>query len=997
MTDQTFRTSSDATIASQNERTNRLSRAITAKRSDRLIRGLREQLSLLREADPNTPPALQFGYGLIDCETDRVFREIDEDGFLHLVDVISGDEIDGVLVYIIESNSPAFVYPGDFPGQLRADGEIFSGRFKDNGSQIRLFKGDQTASDPDLVSQTSVDAQFIGTGISYVWTRLGFIEGRFSGDPTIKVIARSRKIIDPRDSILSPTLGFEALPKTFSINPYRFVFDYLIRPKNLGGAGVPVNQLDIQSFVSSTIWSEILVDVQQFTKIAILTTRSNQTLGTPPINTNHLLEFDETVLPFQYGDVVEVSAGPGQTLPPNLTSGTEYHVVPVRHAVGDFQIPAIALADSLEDSLNGITIAQGTRVSDIQVKKVKEIRFQSGFTYRSGDRILEQMLESCGARLYLNDGLITITNQTFPEAADIETVSTDDLFGSISLSTRLETDERATALTGSYRGLLNLFIARNYPSVSGNGVFEQEDGERLLDSFNLPLVPKASTAQRLATVELRRRRQELTLAFSGLLDLFRLKPNTFFSIDFSKYGLDENTTFEVRDQTIFLRIEDDRPSFGVNIEARQLEAATFDLDLTNEQFQDNIEIPGLTSPFEVAPPGTPNVTEELFQTRLGAGVRTKAIVAWAASTDRFVVSYLISYRQVGNVDFIFLAETPDLRIEVPDLQPGIYDFQVQAINSVGFRSNAEDAQSLNVQIFGLSAIPDTPTNFRGQVIAAATILLRWNRSEDLDVIEGGFVEIRHDPAISGAVAKDSTLIDTDVGGQTSISVPFKQGTYFLRFQDSTGQFSDPADWSTQDRRPVAVAQIPIAGVLTDTGGFTIQEDNTFPSSNPGNTLIFVTDHLELPLTDTFDDVVDVDVEVDFDLIGGGNVEPEGFYFFSTDIELTTATRVLLEAVVATEVFDLSSSIDDEADFDQIPDVDQVAGNLTQAGLATAEIQVRFSNGTVASDTFGPWEPVDTSYFDNRSYQFRVRAVSTSPTVNIRVTQARIRMRAVPLG
>lgn len=995
MTDIRFQTSADATRNAQLNRSRRLARAVTAKRSDRLIRSLREQLAPLREQDENNPPARQYGYGLVELPTVRRFRQIDDSGRLHQVHVIQGDQIDGVLAYIIDATSTAFVYPGDFPGQLRDDGEIFSGRFRLSGSQIRLFDGTQIAADPDLVAQTDVDSQFIGQGLAYVWTRFGFQEGRFDGDPDVRVIARSRRIVDPRDSVLSPTLGFEGLPKTFSINPYRFIFDYLIRPVSLGGLGIPVTQINVASFVSSTIWSEQLVDTQNVTATAILTTRSNQTLGTAPVNTNHLLEFNTPVVPFQYGDVVNVSAASGQTLPPNLSSGTDYHVVPVRHAAGDFQIPALALAETLEDALAGNTIAQGERLSDITVTKVREIRFQSGLTYNSGEQVLDRMLESCGARLFLSDGQIAITQQSFPD--EVERVSLDELIGSIALSVKGDPDERVNALSGTYSSILNLFVPATYPVVDGGGVFLAEDqNERLLGSFNLPFVAKASIAQRLATTELRRRRQELTVAFSGDLSLFRLKPGTIFSLEFSRYGLDEQTTFEVRDQTLFLSVDGATPTFGINIEARQLESTTFDLDITAEQFVNSAAIPGLGSVFDVAPPGEPSITESLFQTRQGAGIRAQVTLTWTASTDSFVTGYLVSYRRVNNVDFIFLAETPDLTITVLDLEPGFYDFQVQAINSLGLKSDAAEAQALNQQIQGLSARPSAPTDFFGEVLGVTNVLLRWTRSDDLDVREGGFIEIRHDPAITGAIARDSVLLVQDVGAQASAIVPFKQGTYFLRFQDSSGQFSDPAEWSTQSRRPVAVAQDVNLNDIGG-GGFTIQEDNTFPSTNLGNTLIFDTDHLELPLTDTFDDVVDVDLEPDFDAIGGGSVEEEGLYFFATSLELAAVTRVVVEAVIAAEVFDLSASIDDEPNFDDIPDVDLVAAALLEPGSANAEIEVRFSDGTIASDTFGPWEPVNTQFFETRSFEFRVRARSFVSTTNIRITQARVRLRAVPLG
>lgn len=1008
MTDKSFSTSADLTRISQSSRAARLARSITAKRADRFVRPLKEALSRVKEDDPDTPPNRPFGYGLVEMETTRVFREIDAQGRLHVVDLIQADEIDGVLGYVTQSaQGRGFVYPGSFPGNIRdGDDIVVSGRFSGtgvrgnlppNGTLMRLFTGGQSEADAELVAQTSVDAKFIGKGLAYVWSRFVFQDGKFDGDPTVNAYVRSRRVVDPRDVSIDPTLTFEDLPQRFSINPILFIFDYLVRPKILGGAGLPLSLIDIATFAPAATWAEELVDTQPFSHVAELTTDSNKQLGTPPMHTNHLLEFNRETAPFQYGDVINFSVTDGQTLPANVSTSTDYYVIPVKPAVNDFQFPAVAVADSLENALAGVSVPLGNRVSDITVTKVKEVRLQAGVTWRSGEQVLERMFQTCGCRPYLADGKIAINSQMALDADDVEAVALDELIGTIAVSPKQDNDDRATALSGTHRSLVNLFIPRSYPLVSGGGVFEAQDGERRLRQFNLPFVPKASIAQRLATIELRRRRQEKTLAFSGDLSLYRLTPGKIFSLDFEKYGLDADTTFQVTDQTLALRVQDDAPFFLVNIEARQLELATFDLDLSAEELVEAIRIPGLQNPGELEAPSAIQVAENLYRTRRGSGVKVKVTLTWAPSPSLFLRGYRVSFRQTGNVDYLFLAETPDTRIEIDDLEAGLYDFQVQAVGTTGARSE-EAAELTNHRIQGLAAKPATPTGFTGQVIGSASVLLRWTQSVDLDVIEGGSIEILHSPLISGAEVQNSVYLDGDIGEQISMFLPFKQGTYFLIMRDSSGQRSDAASWSTQSRRPVGTAQIPngTTGVPEDDAGFTLQEDSTFPSTHPDNTLIFDTDHLELPLQDTMDDEADFDAIVDIDLVGGGAVSPEGEYYYSTDLEFDQVYRFLVETVLDIEPFDLTSSLDDEPDFDQIPDVDKVAAATLAPGLVTAEHQIRFSSGTVASDTFGPFEQIDTQYIEARSMQFKVVARTNSETTNLRINQARVRVRRVDL-
>ena len=1004
-----YRTSANCTRRSQRERSNALSRPITGRRAASFVQPLKAQLDRLREDDPSTPASRTFSYGVVKVDTVRVLREVDSQGRLHLIDVISSDETDSVMAYLIDAQSIGIVHPGDFPGQIReSDDIVTSGRFSGRGplgrlplnnTKIRFFDGTQTTADTEIVQQTQVNNQFVGNGLAYVWSRFEFQEGRFNGDPSVSAVIRSRKCVDPRDVTNVNQDTFASLPKSFAINPYRFVFDYLIRPKDRGGRGVPISRIKVERFADAAEWGEGLVDTIQFSATAVFTQDSNKTLGTPPHRANHLLEFERSVSPFQYGDVIQFNVSQGQSLPGNVNTGQNYFVIPVRPFVNDFQFPAVAIANTLEDALAGNSIPIGTRTTNITVTKVKELRYQSAVTYRAEEDILPRLLESCGAKIFLDDGKISITSQRFPGDSDIESVDLDELIGPISLSPKINADDRATALSGTFTSLLNLFIPKSYPAVSGDGVFVDQDGESRVQVFDLPFVAKPSVAQRVAVVELRRRRQELTVAFSGDLSLFRLKPGTVFSLNFPKYGLDSETTFEVQNQTIAFQNNGENPNFIVDIEARQLESTTFDLSVGNEQFVESARIPGLESPFEVASPGTPQITEELFTTRTGAGVRSRVIVSWPASPSNFVVRYAISFKTSAATDFIRAGEVPasDTTFTINDLAPGTYDFQIEAINSAGRRSDPTGSEASGVEISGLLARPAAPTNFQGQVTGAANVLLRWDLSTDLDVREGGFVEIRHDSAITGAEAQNSVLLDKNVGGQTSLFVPFKRGTYFIRFEDSSGQFSNAASWSTQDRRPVDVAQdINFADIPSN--GFTIQEDNAFPGqSDPGTTLEFDVDHLKLPLRNTLDTASDFDAIADVDAVGGdGEVAEEGFYIFNTDLEFTASNRVLVEAVLETEVFDLSTSIDDEPSFDQISNVDLVAAVQQEPGRVSAVIEVRFSSGTVASDTFGPWEPIDTQFINARSMQFRIRARSFVSTANIRINQARIRIRRVTL-
>ena len=107
---------------------------------------------------------------------------------------------------------------------------------------------------PDAASSNSVDSNFRGTGIAYVYGRFKFKEGKFNGDPRIRIIARGRKPIDPRDGV-----------QRWTINSINHAYDLLIKPKRLGGIGRSVDEMDVAAWQAGADLGEELVATREFT------------------------------------------------------------------------------------------------------------------------------------------------------------------------------------------------------------------------------------------------------------------------------------------------------------------------------------------------------------------------------------------------------------------------------------------------------------------------------------------------------------------------------------------------------------------------------------------------------------------------------------------------------------------------------------------------------------------------------------------------------------
>ncbi|MGI9504758.1 MAG: hypothetical protein ACR2RE_17075, partial [Geminicoccaceae bacterium] len=106
------------------------------RRATEVVADLRAALQQARANNGGISPTRQFGYGLVEMPGIRVFREIDGQGRLHVIDMISGDEIDGYTAIAVDADEISFIFPEQEPLHLDTNGQVIVGRFADNGTLL---------------------------------------------------------------------------------------------------------------------------------------------------------------------------------------------------------------------------------------------------------------------------------------------------------------------------------------------------------------------------------------------------------------------------------------------------------------------------------------------------------------------------------------------------------------------------------------------------------------------------------------------------------------------------------------------------------------------------------------------------------------------------------------------------------------------------------------------------------------------------------------------
>ena len=118
---------------------------------------------------------------------------------------------------------------------------------------------------------------------------------------------------------------------------------------------------------------------------------------------------------------------------------------------------------------------------------------------------------------------------------------------------------------------------------------------------------------------------------------------------------------------------------------------------------------------DVNTPAINFVTEELFTTTQGSGIKAKAILTFGASTNSdwedlgvTIDHYDIEFKKSTEASFQGAGTSQGTNFEFFDIEPALYEFRVRAVNTVGV---ASAFSSTTQRIYGLTAVPSDVSNF----------------------------------------------------------------------------------------------------------------------------------------------------------------------------------------------------------------------------------------------------------------------------------------------
>lgn len=381
------------------------------------------------------------------------------------------------------------------------------------------------------------------------------------------------------------------------------------------------------------------------------------------------------------------------------------------------------------------------------------------------------------------------------------------------------------------------------------------------------------------------------------------------------------------------------------------------------------------NPSYVVPPSPIGVDEELYITVGSKGTQARAIFNWAAPNDAFVVEYEVEFKLASSSTWLPVTVTKALSARIDDIVAGTYNFRVRSFNAMGVESQWA---TFDQAIAGKTALPIDVANFSIRALDGQCHL-SWTRSTDLDVINGGFVRIRHSTLITGATWEDGQDIGEAIAGVDTYTVlPMLAGTYMAKFVDEGGRFSDNAAYAITD----------VPNIIEFNAVETATEHPSFAGTRED--MIIEGSILKLDgapryiLLENGDRLVAEDGTPFSREIGDiGVIEDAGTYYFANDIDLggvytSRVTAVLKSSTaLATDLFDNRvANIDSWANFDGEP-----------SDKLTAELQLRLTKDDPSgSPTWSDWQPFLVGDYHARAYEFRVVVTNEDANYNISITE-----------
>lgn len=572
----------------------------------------------------------------------------------------------------------------------------------------------------------------------------------------------------------------------------------------------------------------------------------------------------------------------------------------------------------------------------------------------SPSAILPRLLTSMAGNCVFSDGKWNVFAGAY--RTPTITLDEDDLRAAISVQTKSSRRDSFNTVKGIFVSPQDNYQPTDYPEITNATYVAQDNGETVKTELDLPFTDDVVAAQRIAKIHLERSRQQLTIVFPAKLTAFKLQVGDTVMITNERFGFSAKP-FEVVEWAMAISGE----TLGVDLALRETAAEVYDWSSGEQVAVDPAPNTTLPSAFDVGGVGV-SISEELQIVNQKA---VAVIDVTVTGGGTFADQYEVQYKRSTESDFRSLGRDASNIFEIVDVEDDVtYNIRARAVSVLSVKGAFT---TVNHQAVGKTAPPADVTNLRVNVVGAEAHL-SWDAVADLDLshYQVRFTKNTVSPSYQNAV----TLIQKITA--TSVAVPARTGTYFVRAVDTSGNASLVA--ANVGTSIQSIAGLNVVATSTQNPAFAgaktdcVVDEDSFevPVLKLATAILFDAK------TGNFDDADGL-----FDG-GGGAVDDFGTYEFDNYIDLGLVYTSRVTAALDVVRVDYVNQFDDATgNFDSRPglfDGDPASYDDTDVNLFIATTNSDPSGSPVWSD----WQEFVVGDYTARAIKFKADLVSTDP-------------------
>lgn len=589
-------------------------------------------------------------------------------------------------------------------------GAVTQGRYAGYMTVKKHFgEVDQLADPLAIANMTDWSSTDRLQGIAYLYVIMNKNQDVYpTGVPNVTALIEGQSVYDPRIAVMTWTGNIALFARDYISSQY---YGYGTANDDIDDVNVSAQANICDEIVAVTLVPYTAVGVDDTTNIIDLTSATY------------------TVLDLQFGDQVQVTTT--GTLPGGLALTTNYYVIPYQVLTN----PRIMLATSLVNALAKTAIDLTTAgIGILTVSKVGEPRYHGAGVIDTAANLSDNLgnIVNCMAGRAIDiAGRWTLLAGAW--RAPVVNFGIGDMRGQgLGFTNGLSISDSYNTVSGLFNGPATLYQDTDYP-VASYPQFVADDGDiPASKELNLPFCSRATTAQRIAKIELFRGRQGIAFTSDYSMKAIQVQPGDVVGQDIDYLGW-ANKPFEITKLTFSV----DENGLYCSTEQRETAQAIYDWSAGEAITYDPAPNSNLPDAFNVQTPSGVGFNSRITTTAQGDQFATLQL-EWDLHPDAFVREYgqfelQAKLSSVADWSPGFKVSGDQTHTDIITASIGThYDLRIRAINNVGVRSNWSEIDDAIVGNSGGVTVTDdwgsvaaSPTLFKdwGSTGAAATVFI----------------------------------------------------------------------------------------------------------------------------------------------------------------------------------------------------------------------------------------------------------------------------------